>query len=188
MKEFKIVPMNLEADKAEIAQWEIDFSGKPEFDGILHFILEDNVYFGLGEVIETNFEIFPIGKDEAKHAYSVKTKDEEIIGFIICTIFGLTTKSPELHLGYIVLKPNYQKQGYASEILSEFFENSNKYLEAKPKEIFAFIHPENKSSIELFKKFGFDFSEKHGLSYFKATAKMPEIQKQIDENRLKSKH
>ena len=188
MKEFKIVPMNLETDKPEIANWETTFATKPEFDGILHYILEDNIYYGLGEVIETNFEIFPIGKDEAKHAFSVKSENGEIIGFLICTIFGLTTKKPELHLSYIVLKPNYQKQGYASEILTEFFDNSKKYLEAKPTEIFAFIHPDNKDSISLFKKFGFDFSEKHGLSYFKATAKMTVLQKYIEEERAKTNH
>ena len=187
MKEFKIVPMCLETDKEEMESWETTFAAKPEFDGILHYVLEDNIYYGLGEVIETNFEIFPIGKDEAKHAFSVKAEDGEIIGFLISTIFGLTTKNPELHFGYIVLKPNHQSQGYASAILTEFFENSKKYLGAKPTEIFAYIHKSNNQSINLFKKFGFDFSDKHGPDYFKAIAKMPEIQKRIDEERAKNK-
>lgn len=180
MKDFKIVPMNLETDKPQIAKWQQDFAGKPEFDGILHFILEDNTYFGLDEVITTNYEIFPIGEDETKHALVAKTRDGEIVGFVICSVFGLTTKEPEMFLQYIVVNPAFQNKGYGTAILSKLLTEPKKYVGAKPVNIFSYIHNNNFASKNLYDSIGFEFAPQKNSDYIKATGSQPVIEKCIN--------
>ena len=51
MKNFKFEPINLEADKPQIEAWDTLYRGTPEYESIRHFILEDDIIFGLGELI-----------------------------------------------------------------------------------------------------------------------------------------
>ena len=87
MKNFTIVDMNLQSDKEQINSWQIQYANTTEFDAIEHYILEDNLIYSLGEVVETNFEIISIGDNEIKKALVAKTVGNEIIGFIICQAF-----------------------------------------------------------------------------------------------------
>ena len=64
-----IALMNFPDDKDEIASWQEKYHGDKDFESIEHFILEDQTYMSLGEVIETNHEIFAIGDDEKKLAF-----------------------------------------------------------------------------------------------------------------------
>ena len=68
MIDFKIEDMDLIPDKEQINNWHIQFAGTEELAAIDHYILEDNILYNLGEVIETNFEIIPIGNNEIKKA------------------------------------------------------------------------------------------------------------------------
>ena len=48
IKPFILEPMNFPPDKYEICIWEMDYSGKPEFETIQKYILEGNIYYGFG--------------------------------------------------------------------------------------------------------------------------------------------
>lgn len=139
MKKFDIVPMNLNSDKYEIASWEIDHANTPGFERIKEFILENQTYRGLCEVIETNHELYPIGDDEIKYSYVAKTKNKEIIAWILFDEFDINTTEPELFLQYICIHPLYQNKGYGEAILSEILQNPKKYMAAKPSKVFAYV-------------------------------------------------
>jgi len=94
MNEIKIniMPMDFPSDKNEIALWQTKFEGTPEFDSIKKYILEDNIYYNLGEVIELNYERIPIGDDEKLLALVAKNETNEIVGFTLICIYDLSTK------------------------------------------------------------------------------------------------
>ena len=183
MKNIKIVPMDLEKDKPQIAAWDEEFYGSEEYATIEHFILEDNLIHGLSELIETNFERVPIGKDEAKKAFSIKTESGQIAGFLICQVYDMTTPKPTMFLQYIVLHPDFQHLGYGEEVFSTLFSDPKKYLGVKPHEVFAKIDEFNESSLYLFQKFGFMFPC-HDPNYpnlLHAEADMKTIEKRLEE-------
>lgn len=184
MKNIKITDLNLETDKPAISRWDQTYGDQQEYLTIRRFILEEGIYLGMDELIETNFERIPIGTDEVKKALIVKTDENEIVGFIICQVYDIKTNSPTMFLQYIVINPEFQQQGYASEIFNTLFDEPKKYLGAKPKEVFAYVHPDNSSSIALFKKYGFDFVSMHPTSYFRAEGNVPAIKKIIEQERL----
>ena len=185
MKDFKIVDMNLDTDKPQINEWQNLYGETDEYKAIEHYILEDYTIYSLGEVIETNYEIVPIGDEEIKKALVAKTNEDEIIGFILCQAFDLKTTLPEIFLQYVVINPKYQHQGYGKAIFTEFFSNPRKYLgltkhHKKPHYVFSFIHTTNDSSKSLYKSFGFDISkEMKPHSMVRATATLPELEKVI---------
>ena len=183
MKNLKIVPMNLENDKEQIAAWDDEFYGSEEYSTIEHFILEDNMIHGLAELIETNYERMPIGHDEAKKAFSVKTESGQIAGFVICQTFDMTTPKSTMFLQYIVLHPDYQHLGYGEEILYTLFADPKKYLGVKPNEVFAKIDHQNESSLYLFQKFGFTFPcyDPNFPNLLYAEADMKTIEKRLEE-------
>lgn len=157
MKEYQISPINLSSDIAEISNWDIKFQNDPRYDSIKNFILEDNIYYGLGEVIETNYEIFPIGKNERKYALALRN-NQEIMGFALAIAIELETPDPELILQYIVLNPDYQHKAIGFKFLNELINNSEKYFDAKFSSVFTRIHNQNTPSLKTFKKLGFTFT------------------------------
>ena len=158
MEKLNILPLDIEKDIPEIKSWEKTFLNHPGYQNIKHFILEDNIYYGLDEVILTNYEFFHIGEDEKKYCFSIKNENNETVGFILACVFNIARCKPEIILQYIVLNPNYQNHGYGTYILKELVSNSNNYFGCKPKNIYANIEKENTASLNLFKKFGFSFS------------------------------
>lgn len=152
----KIVPMKFPEDKTEISNWKKIYKGTKGFNAIKHYILEDNIYYGLDEVIETNHEMLPIGDDEKKLAFVAKLNNT-IVAWILLDAFDLSTENPEMFLQYIVINPKYQNQGIGTEIAKELFLNAEKYIGIKPKEIFAYIDIKNIPSQKLFKNFNFSF-------------------------------
>ncbi len=187
MKSYKIVDMNLEPDKAQIAKWETDYADTQEYKNIEHFILEDKLLYNLDEVIEMNYEAIHIGKNEIKKALVAKTKDDEILGFLLCQAFDLQTTMPELFLQYVVISPKYQHQGYGRSIFTEFFSNPNKYLGLSkniktPHYVFSYIDKTNAGSLALYKSFGFTFAEQKNSRFVRATGIMPEIEKAINQS------
>lgn len=165
MKTFKLEPINLQEDKPQIESWDTLYRGKPAYESIRHFILEDDLIFGLGELIATNYEHFSIGKSEIKKMLVAKTDNNEILGFIIFDVFDIDTPHPEMFFQYIVLNPNYQHAGYGNEMLTELFGNFKKHAGVKPKSIFCYIHKDNESSKHLFSNFGFELEQTNSENY-----------------------
>lgn len=167
-KKINIVPMTFPEDKDEINTWTTKYWPTPEYQAIHHFIMEDDTYRSLGEVINTNHEIYAIGEDEKKLAYVAKTDEGEIVAWILLDVFDLSTKKPEMFLQYIVINPEYQHQGYGTEIAKEIFLSPENYVGVKPTNIFAYIDISNAASIMLFSKFNFSFMPMANSHYFKA--------------------
>lgn len=165
MKQFKLEQVNIEVDKPQIANWDNLFKSHKNYASIKKFILEDDLIFGLGEMIDANYERFPIGEDETKNMLVAKTQENEILGFIILDAFDLNTPNSQLFIQYIVISPKYQHSGYGNEILTELFSNFKKYIKVKPKNIFCYVHNENLASKKLFSKFGFNFVAMKNSNY-----------------------
>ena len=158
MEKLIISPLNIENDIPIIKSWEEKFINNPKFEDIKHFILEDNTYYGLDEVILTNYEFFHIGDDEKKYCLSIKNNNEPV-GFVLACMFNISKNKPELIIQYLVLNPDYQSLGYGTEVLKELLTNSKEYFSYNPSEVYANIQKENKASLNLFKKFGFSFTK-----------------------------
>ena len=160
MARLKIEEMNLPDDKESINTWHDKFKDTPAYESIERFILENYLLCDLAEVIETNYEFLDVGYREEKKALSIKNKDDEIIGFILCDAYDMTDYSSLLYLQYIAFHPKLQHNGYGTEALSEFFSNIKKYIGFEPTDVYALVHKKNQDSISLFEKFGFDFSRR----------------------------
>lgn len=174
-QKIKLLPMKFPEDKDEIASWETKFAGSPNFESIKHYILEDETYYGLAEVIETNHEIFPIGEDEKKLALVAKNKSNKIVAWVLLDAYDLTTAKPQLFVQYIVVSPEFQHMGYGTEIAKELFLSPEKYTGTKPYEIFAYIEKTNLPSQSLFSKFNFEFGLISGGQYYRAITKEPKL-------------
>ena len=159
MEKLTITPLDIETDIPIIKSWEKIFTNHPKYNNIKHFILEDNTYYGLDEVILTNYEFFHIGEDEKKFCLSIKNQENLTIGFILACMFNMSVNKPELIMQYIVLNPNYQNNGYGTEVLKELLTNSDKYFGFHPHDVYANIQKNNEPSLNLFKKFGFSFTK-----------------------------
>ena len=159
MEKLQICQLDIEKDIPTIKSWAKTFSSNPKFENIKHFILEDNIYFGLDEVILTNYEFFHIGDDEKKFCLSIKNKENIPVGFILACMFNISINQPELIIQYIVLNPDYQSLGYGTSMLKELLTNSEEYFGCTPKEVYANIEKENIASLNLFKKFNFSFTK-----------------------------
>lgn len=169
MKDFDIMPIDIVDDKLQIEAWDLAFSKSSLYDSINQFILENGTIRNLGELIDINYEKYPIGKHERKHCFVAKSDKGEILGFLIMTAFDLNTSKPELFIQYVVINPLYQHQGYGNEILTELFSNFKKYIAVKPKNIFAYVHKDNEASKKLFSHFGFTFNAVPKTEYLTAS-------------------
>lgn len=185
MKTFKLEPINLELDKPQIENWDSLYRGSPAYESIKHFILEDDLIYGLGELIATNYEHFSIGKSEIKKMLVARTDKNEILGFVIFDVFDIDTSHPEMFFQYIVLKPNYQHLGYGSEMLAELFGNLKKYAGVKPKNIFSYVHKDNEASKHLFLNFGFNFEQMTSADYTLAKTSYRVLQTVLAERKEK---
>ena len=179
MKSFKLEPINLEKDKPQIEAWDTQFRGTPEYETIRHFILEDDLIFGLGELIATNYEHFSIGKTEIKKMLVARADNNEILGFVIFDVFDIDTSHPEMFFQYIVINPKYQHAGYGNEILTELFGHIKKYAGITPKTIFSYIHKDNTSSRNLFSHFGFGYEQMNSDDYTRAITSNKALQSVI---------
>ena len=177
MEKLQIEPLNVEKDIPIIKLWPEIYSNHPNFKCIKHFILEDNTYYGLDEVILTNYEFFHIGEDERKFCLSIKNQENVPVGFILACMFNLARDNPELILQYIVLSPAYQNLGYGTEVLKELLETPEKHFNIKPNEVYANIEKDNTASLNLFKKFGFSFT-KAPYNYLRAHKSIKELQEE----------
>jgi len=104
MDKITITPLDLDNELKEICSWDKKYGNDPCFKSIRQFILEDNTYYNLSEVVEFNYERFAIGENERKQILAFKNQNKELIGFLISTIFELD-KEPELFMQYIVIHP-----------------------------------------------------------------------------------
>ena len=141
-------------DKLLIHKWEQQYRQTPGFKAIKHFVLEDDMYYNLPELIEINYENPLIGDDEFRDILIAKTPDSEIAGFIVFNVFNLNHK-PEVNLIYIAINPVMQHQGIGTQLFTEIFTNYQKYFKCKPTCVFTKIDKENMASQNLAKKFGF---------------------------------
>ena len=154
----KIMPLNLETDLLEISSWDDEFYDDHKYDSIKHFILEDNAYIGIGEVIQTNYEKYEIGTNERKFALSIKDDKNKIIGFVLALIDKLKTSSPELLIQYIVIHPNFQGQGIGTQVLTDLIYNPQTYFKTNIGKVFSRIENNNYASRQMFKKLGFNLA------------------------------
>ena len=95
--------MKFPKDKFEIAQWQRDYPDTEGFKNIRKYILEDNIYTNLMEVIELNHETFAIGEEEQKLALVAKLPDDTIIAWILLDIYNLDTPAPGMFLQYFCM-------------------------------------------------------------------------------------
>ena len=182
-KPITIELMKFPQDKREIAAWETEFGGKPEFESIQKYILENHIYYGLDEVIETNYEIYPIGSSEKLLSLVAKEKNK-VIAWILADAFDLNTDYPQLFIPYICLHPLYQNKGYGTEILKELLLSPEKYFETNPKYFFAKIDRTNIASQNLFKKFGFDITPIVNTDFVSAHTDEPKLVSEITPSTL----
>lgn len=173
-EKFTILPMQFPQDKDEIDSWQQQFAGNKNFKSIEHFILEDNTFYSLGEIIETNFEIIPIGDDERKLAFVAKNDEGKVVAWFLLHVFDLNTNEPEMFFQYIVIHPEYQNSGLGTQIAKEIFLSPEKYVGVKPVEIFSYIHQVNLASQKLFKKFNFSLYPS-GDNYLRAWTDCPKF-------------
>ena len=176
-----IVPMKFPEDKNEIASWEDKYKNDKDFESIAHFILEDQTYVGLGEVIETNHEIFAIGDDERKYAFAAKNESGEIVAWSLVDFFDISTDKPEMFIQYIVVHPKMQHKGYGEAVAKELIFNTKKYDGGQPKNFFAYIDKSNHSSRRLFEKFGFGFKSMTA-QFLKAETNEPKLENESGPN------
>ena len=156
MENFSFNKMAFPQDKAEINNWQNIFKGTEGFNSIYEYVLENGLIYNLEELINTNYEICPIGDDEAKLALTVLNKQNEIVGFVICQEFDINTDNPELFLQYVVVRPDMQNKGVGSFIFKNLPHKIEKITGKKPVSAFSYIESTNLASQKLYKKFGFN--------------------------------
>ncbi len=168
-KKLTILPMDFDKDKAEIATWEQLYAETPGYQAIKKFIIDDASDASLEEVIENNKEIQAIGDDEVKLAFVAKTENGQIAGWVMIDIFDILLGKPQMFLQYIVINPEFQGQGYGTEIAKEILLNPEYYTNIKPANIFCYIDTSNVASLLLFSKFNFSFVPLKNCHYFQAS-------------------
>ncbi|MCR5553263.1 MAG: GNAT family N-acetyltransferase [bacterium] len=156
MNNYHFELMKFPDDKAEINSWQDKYKETEGWKNIYQFILENGLIYNLGELIATNYEIMPIGDDEVKLAFSIKD-EKEVIGFIICQEFEMTSDNPELFLQYIVLRPDMQNKGIGKNIFKILPDAVEKQTGVRPNKAFSYIETTNLASQKLYKNFGFEF-------------------------------
>ena len=156
MKDIKVTPLSLEKDLPVISSWDSIYDKDPRYDSIKHFILEDNIYYNLAEVIELNYEKFPIGREERAYSFAIK-QQENLLGFILCCSIQILD-DPELIIQYVVLNPDAQGKGIAKFAIDEILSNQEKYLKTKVNRVFAKIDRFNMPSRKMFSSIGFDLN------------------------------
>ena len=140
-------------DKILIHEWEKRYRDTLGFKAIKHYVLEDNIYYNLRELIEVNHESYPIGDNEFRNILIAKTEKGEVAGFIIYNVFNLNHK-PEVNLIYLAINPVMQHKGVGTQLVTELCSNYEKYFKCKPTCVFTKIDKENTPSQNLMKKFG----------------------------------
>ena len=175
MKDLKIVPLDLKTDIPQIAEWETKYKNHKGYKAIEHFILEDNTYYSLAEVIEINHEMYPIGEDERKHALAIKNKENNLVGFVLATIMDKTTPSPCMFLQYVVISPEFQGQGFGKKTVKEITENAEQYFDVPITEFFGYVHNQNYHSMKLMLDLGASLKAMEKSSYYRAIKYMPKL-------------
>ena len=166
MHNFTIDKLNIYSDLDEISSWDDEFWNSHKYKSIRKYILEDDIYFSLRELITVNYDAYTIGKDEEKASLVIRNNDK-IIGFIISSIIDKKTKNPEWIIQYIAMHPNYQNKGYGSEVLREIITNPVDYLGINISKVFTRIEESNKVSKKTFSNLGFSFNQT-GTNYLVA--------------------
>ena len=171
-----ITHLSLEHDLPEIEKWDKEMVLSQSFETIRHFIMEDKTYYSIAEVIDTNYEKYEIGDNEKKFAFVIRTKDE-IMGFVLALLSGKKTDNPELMIQYIVLHPDYQKQGIGKSAIRQLITDSNIYFGTNVDSVFARLDKENYASKRMFDKIGFTFLPVSN-NYLQATFQISENNKE----------
>ena len=171
MKDLKIVPLDLKTDIPQIAEWETKYKNHKGYKAIEHFILEDNTYYSLAEVIEINHEMYPIGEDERKHALAIKNKENNLVGFVLATIMDKTTPSPCMFLQYVVISPEFQGQGFGKKTVKEMKLPIGPIMSL----IFGYVHNQNYHSMKLMLDLGASLKAMEKSSYYRAIKYMPKL-------------
>ena len=94
MKKIIIDQLNLDDDLQEILEWEDRFKGTQGLENIKHFILEDNAYYNLAEVIDVNYQKFAINGDERKFALALRDQEHKLLGFTLNAVIDMDTTNP----------------------------------------------------------------------------------------------
>lgn len=175
-KNLQFAEMQLPADKEQIGKWEELYKDYDGMKQIEEFILENHLIYSLGEVIETNYERFPIGDNEIKKAYVMKKDDGEIVSFVIFDVFDMNQPDPTMIIQYIVVNPKYQGQGYGKETLNTLLGQVKDIAGVQPQEFFSYINMKNYGSQKLFLSRGFNLNFVKNSEFFRAEATLPMLQ------------
>ena len=178
--QIQVVQMS-DSDKKEVISWEERYGHMPEYDSIRQYVLEGDTYHGLKEVVLVNYEIFRIGEDEKQFSFVAKNDNNEVVAWLLCDVFDISSGAPELFIQYIITHPMHQHEGIGKEIAKEILLNPEKYIGVKPVDVFAYVDKSNIASKALFERFGFEF---HDMTpkFFRAIAEEPKL---LDEHNSK---
>ena len=163
-----------EEDKQQVIDWEEKYGNLPEYDTIRQYVLEGDTYHGLKEVVLVNYEIFRIGDDEKQFSFVAKDDNGEVVAWLLCDVFDISSGSPELFVQYIITHPMHQHEGVGSEIAKEILLKPEKYIGVKPVDVFAYVDKSNTASKALFEKFGFKFYDMTP-KFFRAMTEEPKL-------------
>lgn len=176
-EQLQFVEMKFPEDKEQIGIWEQLYKDTEGMKQIEEFILENSLIFNLGKVIETNYEVFPIGDNEIKKAYVAKKEDGEIVSFVIFDVFDMHKKKPTMIIQYVVVNPKYQGRGYGAQTLSTLLHEVKNISGVQPYEFYSYINQKNYNSQKLFLRSGFELNLVRNSEYFRAGATLPMLEK-----------
>lgn len=170
MSDFTLKSFSCQEELDEIISWDEQFKDSQLYEDYNKFLFEKGF---MKELIFNSYEIFAIDEDERKDIMIAKNSAGEIVGFTIQSIVELTSDSPELFLQCIVVKPDCRNRGIGKKILNNIGTATEKACGKMPVSIFTFINKKNVYCQNLFKKFGFTFSETKNITMLKAEGQTP---------------
>lgn len=168
--ELVISEINLPADKEEIMSWESQFGNSRGMTAIEQFVLEYRLIRDMGELIETNYERYPIGENEIKKIFVLRNKSNKIVAFSVIDTYKFEGSDPETFVQYMVVHPKYQHKGYGSILFDEIMEILKNYYKNENIQFFTYIDKRNEPSKAFFTKKGFLIKDVNDPNFQKAWA------------------
>ena len=167
-EQLTISEINLPADKEEIMSWETNFANSKGMTAIEQFVLEYRLIRDLGELIETNYERYPIGDNEMKKMFVLRNKSNKIVAFSVVDTFKFEGSAPEAFLQYMVVHPQLQHKGYGSILFDEIMTILKNFYPNENINFFTYIDKRNTASKSFFEKKGFSIRALNDPNFEKA--------------------
>lgn len=137
--------------KFRIARWS-KYRGVEGYERIKKYLNCFNMFtymYGFDERKKSSFE-----EEKEVRFFEYVLSDKKIpVSYARLKLFEFKNETI-LFVQGIVTHPLYQKKGYAADLLGEIVNNSEKYLDCRPKKMFAYIAKDNIPSKRVFQKIG----------------------------------